>query len=118
MKCLLEDQGGIATALEREVYSAPALVPASPWLEDHAPTKPKARLDGSKVKFEPGGLEKIAHWVVQMQIGPHWHTFILPGEAKSEKLEGSPDAVAVTAIDRCGVASPAMVLQRSLGAGK
>ena len=118
MKCLLEDQGGIATALEREVYSAPALVPASPWLEDHTPAKPKARVDGSKVKFEPGGLEKIAHWVVQMQIGPHWHTFILPGDAKSEKLEGSPDAVAVTAIDRCGVASPAMVLQRSSGVGK
>ena len=119
MACLMEDRGGIATALQREVYSARALIPASPWLDDQSPLKPKVKLEsGGKLKFEPGGVGKVANWVVQTQVGQHWRTSILPGETKSQHLEGTPDAVAVTAVDRCGVASAPAVLQRSSAPGK
>ncbi len=118
MACLMEDRGGIATALRREVYNAPALVPASPWLENQPPARPKARLEGGKLKLEPGGLDKIALWVVQTQIGPGWSTSILRGDSRSLRVDGAPELVAVTAIDRCGVASPASVLQKVREGGK
>ena len=113
-KCLMEDSGGLATALTRGVYSKPALVPASPWLEQNFPAKPLLHVDGGKkIKWETAGMEeKISQWVLQIRVNNQWQTCLLPGAARCRVLDTLPDVVAITAVDRCGVASPPAVLQR------
>jgi uncharacterized lipoprotein YddW (UPF0748 family) len=114
MRCLLADRAGLATALAKGVYAEPALVPASPWLEDNRPARPELTMDGSGVaRWQQGrtNLNTVALWVLQTRLGGHWRTRILPEPVREELLNGSPEIVAVTAIDRCGVASPVMALK-------
>ncbi len=115
-RCLMQDKGGLATALMNGVYAEPALVPSSPWLERKSPGKPKLKVDddGGNATWQPAVFDKISTWVVQTRAEGHWHTSILPEDARHLDLSGAPEVVALTAIDRCGVASPAMVLQKSV----
>ena len=114
MKSLMQDHGGLATALADRIYTAPALVPASTWLERRSPTKPRVQIaDNGELKWEPGALEQISAWVIQTKANNQWHTAILPGATRGQPLAGSPDAVAITAVDRCGLASAPMILQRN-----
>ncbi|MBZ8178514.1 glycoside hydrolase family 10 protein [Oscillatoria salina] len=46
MKSLLENRGEITTKLANEVYANPALVPASPWLENRLPAQPIVAAEG------------------------------------------------------------------------
>ncbi|HEX3800995.1 MAG TPA: family 10 glycosylhydrolase [Verrucomicrobiae bacterium] len=111
---LMSNRGNLATELENGPYSAPALIPSSPWLEKKAPGKPKLMVDGhDQVNWQPAAFDKISAWVVQTKANGSWRTAILPGDARHQPLTDSPEIVAVTAIDRCGVASPAMVVKRS-----
>jgi uncharacterized lipoprotein YddW (UPF0748 family) len=114
-KCLLENRGGLASALMNGVYSKPAVVPASPWLEQKGPVKPILTVEnGRKLKWEAGGAEQISVWVLQIKVDDQWRTTILPGTTKGYSVSGSPEAIALTAIDRCNVASPPTVLQRDV----
>jgi hypothetical protein len=110
----MEDRGGLATALARGVYAKPALIPASPWLEQNFPGKPMLKVeDGKRMKWETAGVEeKISKWVLQIRVNNQWQTCILAGAARNHVLEGLPDVVALAAVDRCGVMSPPAVLQR------
>ena len=113
-KALLDNRGGIATELSNGVYAKPALVPASPWLETGAPEKPSLRVeDGRRAVWEPAGTAtNVSVWVWQTLSNGQWQTRILPGGTRSVTLTGSPEAVAVTEVDRVGLASPAAVLRR------
>jgi uncharacterized lipoprotein YddW (UPF0748 family) len=113
MKALMQDRGGLATKLENGIYAEPALVPASAWLENRPPGKPRLRkFDRGTFTWESSGMEKVSEWVLQTRSDNQWHTIILPGETREQVLTGSPDAVSLTAIDRCGVASAPIVLKR------
>jgi uncharacterized lipoprotein YddW (UPF0748 family) len=115
MKCLLADRAGLATLLQKGVYAEPALAPDSPWLEASGPVKPNLTLDQSGGAYwSPGGTNAIARWVLQTKLDRQWRTRILPGTSHAENLHGFPDIVAVTAIDRCGVASRTAVLKQEL----
>jgi uncharacterized lipoprotein YddW (UPF0748 family) len=115
IRCLMQNRGNLAAALADQVYREAALVPASPWLETKAPSAPTLKMDDSgKLKWEPAVGDSIAWWVVQSKAGGVWATTILPGGARSHNVTGSPEAFAVTAIDRCGVASPPTVLERRI----
>jgi len=113
MKSLMQDRGGLATALANGVYAERALVPASAWLERRLPAKPRLVLDGGELKWEPAATEKISAWVLQIKIDNQWLTSILPGETRKHLLAVPADAIALTAIDRCGLASAPVVLQRT-----
>lgn len=114
MKSLMQNRGDLATTLAKGLYAEPALVPASAWLERRAPAKPHMweGKDG-EFKWEPAGVEKVSAWVLQTKANNQWHTTILPGEAREQMAGGSPDAIALTEIDRCGVASAPIVLKRN-----
>jgi uncharacterized lipoprotein YddW (UPF0748 family) len=118
-KCLVENHGGLASALLNGVYAKPAAVPPSPWLEQKGPDKPVLTVEnGRKLKWEFSGTGQISVWILQTKMGEQWTTSILPGNSKGNNLAGTPDLVAITAIDRCGVASPPAVLQREVVAEK
>ena len=105
----------LSTALEAEVYDEPALIPASPWLDPKAPETPRisAREAGGQleVTWAPGG-ETVALYVLQTKRAKTWRTEIQAGARRSCRLDRPwPDAIALTAVDRCGNASGTIVLE-------
>jgi uncharacterized lipoprotein YddW (UPF0748 family) len=113
-KCLVQNLGGMATALASSVYALPATVPSSPWLEQGLPGKPVFSVEeNGQAKWTPTGMMNgVSVWLWQVRTGGQWQTRILPGETRGMQLTGMPDVLALTAIDRCGMASPPVVLQR------
>ena len=112
---LVADKRGIATTLANGVYAKPALVPSSPWLEQTLPGKPELRVENGRAAWEPAmGTNQVSVWLWQTRSEGQWQTHILAGESRGVVLTNTPEVVAVTEIDRCGVASPAAVLQREV----
>lgn len=98
----------LGTTLERGSYAEPALIPACIWLDATAPSKPELRATvgaGASVKlsWEPAGGERVWLWLLQYRRGNTWTTRILPGERRSQILDGEPpEVLAVSAVDRVG----------------
>ncbi len=125
LKPLMSNRGGIADALTTLAYTDSALIPACPWLHEHAPAKPKATLEkdssigGWKLSFKmkpvkTGTPDTAWLWLIQTKNRGEWQTKILPGLTASLPLDdidpNDPNTViAVTAVDRYGFRSaPAM----------
>jgi uncharacterized lipoprotein YddW (UPF0748 family) len=109
MKPLMQNRDGIVDRLTASVYGEPALVPATPWLDDTPPGRPGVEIRTEvetgrrRLHWEPTGEEKPWLWVVQLRTGGGWTTEILPADRLSRSLTGSDaDYAAVSAVDRCG----------------
>jgi uncharacterized lipoprotein YddW (UPF0748 family) len=110
-KSLVRNQGGIATKLAG-TYTQPAAVPPMPWVSSKAPAAPgvsaSAQGDGTTIRCTPDG--STAKLAVQAKIDGTWRTMkIVPASAQNISIPRA-DAVAVTALDRFGNASPPKVL--------
>jgi uncharacterized lipoprotein YddW (UPF0748 family) len=117
MSCLMRNQNALADTLAHALYSQPALVPASSWLDAGLPAKPQLTLEPADpthcpkaVWTNPGGKD-VWLWLCQFRTKGKWTTMILPRDQTSWSLPRRtstlfPDLVAVTAIDRCGGAGP------------
>ena len=113
-----------ARLLERlptEPYDTPALVPASPWLDDEPPARPvltlRERADHLRFTMEPAGPQTVRWWVVRYRRRAEWTIDIVPGPTRTYQLDlgasgPAPEIIAVSAVDRAGNESPAMVLRR------
>ena len=118
MSALLK-KGGVAEELAHGLYAEPALVPASPWLDQAPPGRPlvTAMNGGGTVKLSwtPTGQKTVTRWMVQFKLNDTWRTEIFPGAVRRSSCtsQGTIQAVAVTAIDRCGNASAPAVLERA-----
>ncbi len=110
MAALMQDRDGVATLLQRGPYATPALVPATPWLDDQPPPAPLLRLAGARVDIEPGAGEAAARWAVWRRVGGAWVFAVLPAAQRSFALDGA-DAVVVSAVDRVGNASARNVVR-------
>jgi uncharacterized lipoprotein YddW (UPF0748 family) len=108
MKPLMHNTAGVADAL-LEVYTSPALVPASPWLDDKPPGKPTVAWDGDKkeLRITPTG-EPVRLFVVRTRSGDKWETALRPADGEKAVTVKVPaaDEVRVTAIDRAGNEGP------------
>lgn len=110
MKSLMPANSPLPQRLAAESYAEPALVPASPWLHDQAPRKPRLHVRRDReggplvLGWRPGGSERPWLWVVQCRAGGQWRTDILPGDRTSLSLDAKDtvDVVAVSAVDRLG----------------
>lgn len=115
MKGLMHDVDSVDEKLA-PLYAAPALVPASPWLDRTPPARPSATLVTSAatgepyLRLAPGGSEKPWLWVVRTFQGGQWTTEILPNEVRLHRLgavgTGDVERVVVNAVDRVGNLSP------------
>jgi hypothetical protein len=107
MKPLMHNTGGVADALA-SVYTEPALVPASPWLDDQPPAKPTVTRDGKGLRIAPTG-EPVRLFVVRTRTGDKWETTLRPADGeKAVSVElAAADEVRVSAIDRAGNEGPA-----------
>ena len=119
MEALLRNRDGLNDKLVSGPYAVPAVVPASPWLQESAPTAPSAtaRVDTlsgrTTVTVAPTGATAVRLWVVRARFGSTWTTSIVPGTVREHSFAASdasarPDLVVVTAIGRTGVESPQM----------
>jgi uncharacterized lipoprotein YddW (UPF0748 family) len=110
----LAERFPLGAALADGPYAAPALVPASPWLDGAPPFAPvvgvRPAAGGLDVTMEPAPGEAVAQWVVRTRYGSDWTWRIVPGAAASLRLDRRPDAVALSALDRAGNESPISVL--------
>jgi hypothetical protein len=113
----LMNNESLRTTLKRDIYRQPALVPAFKWLDATAPAPPKidATLANGKTRitWELAGAqaERPAWWILQSLEFSDWKTQFLPGPASSFNFGLKPEAVAVTAVDRCGNTSPPTVVK-------
>jgi uncharacterized lipoprotein YddW (UPF0748 family) len=119
MKALMQNADGLADRLLKEVYTEPALVPASPWLGGEAPSKPVLSVDppadgAIQVAWYGNDSDHVWQWALQWRIGGVWHTQILSASELSTRFPTTPgarpDAIAVSSVDRYGNQSiPAVV---------
>lgn len=118
MKSLMRS-AELSTALQRGPYAQPALVPASPWLDDQPPPRPRLSVTASdqasvKLSWELGAPEKPWLWVLQYRRGDAWTTRILAADHRTLILDGNPpEALALSAVDRAGnLSQPATVARQ------
>lgn len=110
-KSLVTNRGGISTRLAG-TYTQPAAVPPMPWVSKRAPASPgvgaSVRGNETVIRWQPD--KTTAKVAVQARNGRSWHTVRIapanPGQATIPRA----DAIAVTALDRFGNASPPKVL--------
>lgn len=110
-KSLVKNQGGIATRLAN-TYTQPAAVPPMPWLNNKAPAAPgvSATLQGKGTFVRWVPERSTSRIAIQAKIGGNWRTVqIVPSGSQGVTLPKA-DAIAVTALDRFGNASPPKVL--------
>jgi hypothetical protein len=109
----------LAMRLASEIYTEPALIPPTPWLDPRPPARPVVRAardtatGGVRLVLTPGDQQSVRYWTVQTLDGDAWATQILPGSVRSHTLtrnrkESLPEAVWVTAVDRVGNQSQAV----------
>ncbi len=117
MKSLLRNQA-LDDALQLQVYSQPALMPASPWLGNGRPVKPaltvaEASQSKLRVTWTSASATNPWLWLVQARNGREWRTEILAGEKMSATWTGDlPEVVAISAVDRNGNISAAAAISK------
>jgi len=103
-------------ALETSLNPQPALVPASPWLGNDAPAKPRLSVtavsNAIHLQWSAGSTNSVVRWwAVQTRTGASWKTQIFSGDITTAVLTSTPEEIALTAIDRIGNASAPRVLE-------
>jgi len=118
-KSFLGNRGNIVEALSREVYSQPALVPASSWLDNTPPGIPRLTVANEasgrvKISWHASTAEPVWLWMLQTKAGNEWRLEILPGRQNAQSLARNvlPEVIVLRAIDRCGNASMPAPLAR------
>ncbi|HKB05934.1 MAG TPA: family 10 glycosylhydrolase [Gemmataceae bacterium] len=114
MKPLMNNVGGVSDVLAK-VYAEPALVPASPWLDNILMAKPQAEWTATRkeLRLVPRGEEPTWLFAVRLQFGGKWETRIYPAAGRKDvrvAYAEAPDRLVVTAVDRNGNESPAAVI--------
>lgn len=116
-KILMDNVDGIADYLAN-LYAAPVIQPAFPWLDSVPPPRPVTRLstqEGSPMlHLTPADREAAALWVLRSRVNGQWRTAILPGVSRAHILGDdhiSADLLAVSAVDRAGNLSDAAILR-------
>jgi len=103
MSELMHDSA-LVSALQRDVYTGPALVPASP--ETPAPPlqpNVSAMLAGRSVvvTFRPGATNDPAGWLVQSRFHGSWTWHVLPRTSRTFHFDNSvPEVISVAVLDR------------------
>jgi uncharacterized lipoprotein YddW (UPF0748 family) len=131
MVALMQNRKGIGDELKAQLYSAPALVPASPWLENVTPPSPQIMLEQRKnvrIKIMPGSVSTAAQSASTFAIwakygngkSAQWQFSVLPAIVKNASIEsellsttsaGALGAVVVSAINRAGNESARTIVQ-------
>ncbi|MEB3215082.1 MAG: hypothetical protein VKN72_02335 [Nostocales cyanobacterium 94392] len=113
----MENRDGIADVLKNDIYAQPALVPATPWLNNIKPNKPELKiiqdqkLGQIRLYWQPKGKQNIKSWVVQMKKGDEWTTKIFSESENSYFVNDMQvENIAVSGVSRYGIAGEIAVV--------
>ncbi|MEN9373079.1 MAG: hypothetical protein RIR79_631 [Pseudomonadota bacterium] len=107
MVALSQNRQGLFDALKSRVYTYPALVPATPWLEKDAPPPPQLEVveenpNQLKIRLLPAsGSKPVALWVLWLRYGNQWYAEIHRNSRLIVNLD-QLTAVAAAAVDHVG----------------
>ena len=101
MIALMQDRDGLATQLQRGPYASPALVPATPWLDNQPPPPPVLTRRGDAVWVAAGRGESAFQYAVWRRVDGRWRFAVLPAHERRLARERA-DAMVVAAVDRLG----------------
>lgn len=116
MKSFLDNQAGMNDSLRTEMYMAPALPPASPWLASPPPASPTVRVERNgglwRVGLAPDGTAAPWQWLVRLRTDSAWVTMVLPGGTTQWTVPPALGAntIAVTSLNRVGIESPTVTV--------
>lgn len=109
MKSLMPADSASSIALKSGPYRNQALVPASSWLDNEAPEAPSIKAEKSdsilNITWSYSGKENPFLYIVYIKANGRWASEIVPANIlQSSKVVGKSEinAVAVSAVDRCG----------------
>lgn len=101
--------------LLRDAYTAPALVPATPWLRAPRPARPRlalsARGDSTVVRAESGDGGAVWQWYVRARSAAGWASYVVPGAEAEIVIPGAAEEVAVAGVGRNGVLGPVEIVK-------
>ena len=106
MKSLMQNRGGVTTKLKGGAYVAPALAPPMSWIPSQAPAPPTATFSsqaGNTVARWPR-VAGASKYTVQIRKGNQWHSIVVT-YGNGATIQGRPDAIAVSAVNRIGLSS-------------
>ncbi len=116
MKSLMQNRGGVKTGLMKNAYAEPALVPPMPWLSQSKPPTVRqvnaARSSqGTQISWSPP--RRDLRFAVQTLQRGAWRTVsVLPARTSRVMVSGSPEAIAVSSVDRFGSVSSPFVIRK------
>jgi uncharacterized lipoprotein YddW (UPF0748 family) len=117
---LLQNRNGISDILKGQLYAEPAVIPAFPWLEAQKPAAPSLTANettkGWRFGWSIAAMEKPRLWVLQTRRRGTWRTEILSANnvGVTWNVNDEPDAIAVSAVDRCNNVSTPTVLVKQM----
>lgn len=118
MKTFMGNDKNINRILTAGAYSNPALIPASPWMNNDPIQTPEIYVhdygDFWRVSFQIEHGEQVKWWVLRSQINGRWDSTIIPGHLREITNYGGnsmirPDSINLTAVNRTGIESDAAV---------
>ncbi|MBX3734143.1 MAG: family 10 glycosylhydrolase [Verrucomicrobiae bacterium] len=114
---LMKNFGGLAGLLPRELFAAPALVPAVPWLKEGVPAAPQIQAESPRkdllsLSWTFSTNAPVRSQVLQQRVGTAWMSEILlpavTGRTFDRRLgQVLPEEVRVVPVSRTGVEGPA-----------
>jgi uncharacterized lipoprotein YddW (UPF0748 family) len=111
---LRENRSALTSTLASSTYSAPAIPPATPWLDGNAPAAPVIAVaaSGSTLRVTPtsASSKPLSWWLVRWRNGTTWsqrlaHASATSIDVPSSSTAGSTRVIVLNAIDRVGNAS-------------
>lgn len=118
MKTFMGNNKNINRILAAGAYSNPALIPASPWMNNDPIQTPEIHVrdygDFWRASFQIEHGEQVRWWVLRSQSNGRWDSAIIPGHHREITMYGGnsmtrPDSVYLTAVSRTGIESDAAV---------
>ncbi len=110
MAALMEDRQGIGTQLKAGPYATPALVPATPWLNNIAPDAPQvipvittlhSRVKSTLLNFD----KSVWHYAIWVRYGTTWQFFLARAPLNNLNefvANDAANALVISAVDRWG----------------
>ncbi|MDQ1924841.1 glycoside hydrolase family 10 protein [Massilia pseudoviolaceinigra] len=122
-KVFSENRRSINELLKSTTYTSPALIPASPWLDNHPPRPPSietvASDKGVKVSVTKPSDKVIAQYAVWVKMGNVWRFQIHNAAQKSFEIHaedqfGKVNEVVISSVDRVGNESTRITKKRGM----
>ncbi|MFT6793605.1 MAG: uncharacterized lipoprotein YddW (UPF0748 family) [Rubritalea sp.] len=106
MKSLMQNRGGVTSKLKGASYLAPALVPPMLWIPSKKPAPPAAKfsLKSNQIIATWPPVPGASKYTVQIRHGNTWKSIVVT-YANGVSVQGRPNAIAISSVNRVGITS-------------